>query len=198
LESSPLLTPSVLSKKQEKLLSDLNCVISQVGIDLHINPVGGWGGFPWAVDIEHDEQGNLVGIGICENTFCGYFTSIPKYLKDLLEVTQIIAHNGVSDLECLRMWGINVRDEQLVWDTMLIGHIIDSSGKDYSLKGMAKRELGISYPSYDDIVGKRGLKAERITLDKQPMELVAKYNAIDTFVTYSIYEKQRKVLGNVY
>ena len=89
------------------------------------------------------------------------------------------------------MWGINVQDKQLYWDTMLIGHIIDSSIKSYSLKDMAKRELGIIYPSYDDIVGKRGLKAERITLDKQPLELTVMYNAMDTYCTYKLYEKQR-------
>lgn len=79
---------------------------------------------------------------------------------------------------------------------MLISHLIDSSLKDYGLKACAKRELGIVYPSYDDIVGKRGLKAEQVTLDKQPLELVAKYNAMDTYCTYKLYEKQIKALGN--
>jgi DNA polymerase I-like protein with 3'-5' exonuclease and polymerase domains len=106
---------------------------------------------------------------------------------------KIICHNGVSDFECLRNWGINLKDEDLYWDSMLMGHLIDSSLKDYSLKGMAKRELGITYPSYDDIVGKKGLKTPRVTLDKQPLELVAAYNACDTYCTYKLYEKQKKV-----
>lgn len=101
----------------------------------------------------------------------------------------------MSDIECLNIWGLRIDESKLIWDTMLIGHILDSSQKDYSLKGMAKRELAIEYPSYDAIVGKRGLKAERITLDKQPLELVSLYNACDTAVTWLLYQKQRKQLG---
>ena len=148
-----------------------------------------------ATDVEHDEAGNMVGIGLYDGNRSLYFTKATPRLKEVLESAQLICHNGVSDLECLRMWGINVRDSQLIWDTMLIGHILDSSQKDYSLKGMAKRELNILYPSYDDIVGKRGLKAERITLDKQPMELVAKYNAMDVYCTWKLYERQKKCLS---
>ena len=185
--------------KQQKLLSELNSVISQVGIDLTIDSEGYLDALdsecPISLDVEHDEQGNLVGIGLCYDEQCAYFTKITPRLEACIELSEIIAHNGVSDLECFRMWGINVSDNALVWDTMLIGHILDSSLKSYSLKDMAKRELGIIYPSYDDIVGKRGLKAERITLDKQPMELTAKYNAMDTYCTYQLYLKQRKALN---
>lgn len=178
--------------KQRKLLEELDAVISKEGIDLKINP---WGelvpSLPVSLDIEHDEQGNMVGIGICKGKRCWYFTTLNIGFINQLKLGQYICHNGVSDFECLRHWGINIKEEQLYWDTMLIGHIIDSSQRDYSLKGIAKRELGIQYPSYDDIVGKRGLKAERITLDKQPRELVAKYNACDTYATYKIWERQK-------
>jgi len=178
--------------KQQKLLNELDSVISQVGIDLEINPTGFSSVMPISLDVEHDEQGNLVGIGTCVEFSCWYFTNITQELKSYIENAEIIAHNGVSDIECLRMWGINVLDSQLIWDTMLFGHILDSSLKSYSLKDMAKRELDIHYPSYDEIVGKRGLKAERITLDKQPLELVAAYNSLDTYCTYKLYEKQKK------
>jgi len=181
--------------KQQKLLSELDSAISQAGIRLDISGfVPAWGKEPLSCDIEHDEQGNLVGIGICIDKRCFYYTKISKALKELLEESPIIAHNGVSDFECLRMWGINVRDEQLVHDTMLIGHLLDSSLKSYSLKDMARRELQVVYPSYDDIVGKRGLRKERILLDKQPLELTAKYNACDTWSTYQLYLKQKKGL----
>ena len=191
-----MLTPSVLSKKQEKLLSDLSSVISNIGISVRINPFGCGIAYPLALDVEHDEQGNMVGIGLYSSLreAC-YFTEIGPGVKETIEKADIIAHNGVSDFECLRMWGINVRDEQLIWDTMLLSHIIDSSQRDYSLKAMASRELDIKYPSYDDIVGKRGLKTERCTLDKQPLELVAAYNSLDTYVTYQLYLKQRKALN---
>lgn len=193
LSSGAAVMPYTL--KQQKLIDELSLVISKTGINLVINPSDhvfiGLG--PFSCDVEHDEQGNLVGIGLCTEKRCYYFTN--TRCKAILENNHLICHNGISDFECLRMWGINVRDEQLIFDTMLLGHILDSSLKSYSLKDMACRELGIEYPSYDDIVGKRGLKAERITLDKQPLELVAKYNALDTYCTYQLYLKQRKALN---
>ncbi len=80
---------------------------------------------------------------------------------------------------------------------MLIGHVLDSSLKAFGLKDMAKRELGISYPSYDEIVGKRTLKqsVERITLDKQPPRLVQLYNCMDCYATGKLREYQ---LGRLY
>jgi DNA polymerase I-like protein with 3'-5' exonuclease and polymerase domains len=182
---------SELSSKQKKLIDDLRSCVSKTGINLEINPSLIRRGDPLAVDVEHDELGNLVGIGYYDGVRAVYYTEITPDLIETLIHSPLIAHNGVSDIDCLQIWGINVRDEQLIWDTMLMGHIIDSSQKDYSLKGMAKRELGIIYPSYDDIVGKRGLKAERITLDQQPVELVAKYNALDVYCTWKLYERQK-------
>lgn len=189
LDYSLSVTPSELTKKQQTLLDDLNLAISKTGIKVKVDEDITMG-FPCALDVEHDEAGNLVGIGLYDGIECGYYTYVSDPLRDFIQKASIIAHNGVSDIDCLRMWGINVRNEQLVWDTMLIGHILDSSLKSYSLKDAAKRELGITYPSYDDIVGKRGLKAERITLDKQPLELVSKYNAMDVYCTYKLYERQ--------
>lgn len=185
---------SSLSLKQSQLLETFRGLIQQHGIELKLND---WGGslpsLPISIDVEHDEQGGLVGIGICKEKTCWYFTSVRPGLAATLKMGEFIAHNGLSDFDCLRSWGINIKDSQLVHDTMIMGHILDSSLKSYGLKDMAKRELGIEYPSYDDIVGKRTAKqsSERLTLDKQPVELVALYNAMDTFVTYQLYLKQK-------
>jgi DNA polymerase-1 len=151
-----------------------------------------------SLDVEHDESGTFVGCGL-------YFGSGPVYYYgNLLSLSRvpfhslaIIAHNGKGDIECLRQWGIDVKDEQLYWDTELISHISDSSRKTYGLKKLSLEDLNISYPSYEDIVGKRTQKQakERRTLDKWPVEIVSKYNALDTFVTYKLYEKQRPNQG---
>jgi DNA polymerase I-like protein with 3'-5' exonuclease and polymerase domains len=186
----------VLTKRQQNVLESLNFEISRIGINVHINVIPKFESSVVSIDVEHDESGGFVGCGFCGDDRNCYYISDIHVLNDIdFSSLDIIAHNGVSDIECLRIWGIEIEDEQLIWDTMLLGHIIDSSQKDYSLKGMAKRELGIVYPSYDDIVGKRGLKAERITLDKQPLELVAKYNAMDCYVTYKLYERQHANIG---
>lgn len=190
---SPLVTE--YTEKQKKLIEECDLVISREGIELYVNENLHDTGSVVSCDIEHDECGNLVGIGLCNGGRCWYYTRITDELRNKCESLLFVMHNGVSDIECLRMWGIHARDEQLVWDTLLVGHILDSSLKAYGLKDMAKRELGIIYPSYDDIVGKRGLKAERVLLDKQPIELVSKYNALDCFVTWKLYERQNKAIG---
>lgn len=187
------------SEKQRSLLSTFRGLLAELQIDLSIDVdryIAGWVG-PVALDIEHDEDGGMVGIGLCYKNKCAYYTVITADLRFRLMTGDLICHNGLSDFDCLRSWGINVRDEQLVHDSMLFGHIIDSSLKSYGLKDMAKRELGVLYPSYDDIVGKRTAKQStaRLTLDKQPVELVAMYNACDTFVTYQLYLKQRLQCG---
>jgi DNA polymerase I-like protein with 3'-5' exonuclease and polymerase domains len=190
--SAPLLE---LTEKQKDLLNVFDSLISKHGINLEINPSKFVVKSPVAVDVEHDEHGEMVCIGAYdgERAYCWTGPLVGGWIYK----HGLILHNGITDIELLRSWGIPVRLDQFVWDTMLIGHIIDSSKKVYGLKDMAKRELEIEYPDYDEIVGKKGLKAPRVTLDKQPLNLVAKYNAMDCYVTFLLYVKQRKALGNV-
>lgn len=186
------------------------CDLSPYKLWLNVNKFLPLDDFEVALDVEHDEQGNLVGIGLYQGTHQSYYyTVITDELKAYIEKAYIVAHNGVSDLEMLRIWGINVQNSQLVWDTMLMGHILDSSLKTYGLKDMASRELMIEYPSYTDIVGKHkgktklkpacnGLSTgccDRVTLDRHPIELVARYNALDCYVTFLLYQNQ-KTKGN--
>lgn len=192
-------TPSALSleptSKQQKLLNEFDCLLSRIGINYELNPnvVGRSWTSPVALDVEHDESGGFVGCGLWDgNGDVSYWDDLAAFLHIPFHALSVIAHNGVSDLEALRLWGCDIKDTQLVWDTMLIEHINDSSLGSYSLKDIAARSLGIEYPSYDDIVGKRGLKAERVTLDRQPPRLVAMYNTMDVYVTKKIEERQRR------
>lgn len=189
----------LLSEKQATLLATFSALLNTHGIKLEIDPVDFALRSPCAIDVEHDEQGNMVCIGVYDGQSSYCFTNITKCLVDAVASSDLIAHNGVGDMDCLRLWGIPAQDSKLVWDTLLIGHVIDSSLKTYGLKDMAKRELGLEYPSYDDIVGKRTAKQKepRVTLDQQPLELVAMYNAMDCYATYKIYELQTKGQGRV-
>lgn len=147
-----------------------------------------------SLDVEDDEQGHFVGIGIYDpNCNTCYYWSDWEIAKQL-QIPKFIGHNGLSDVRKLQTWDYPIDDSWLLWDTQLMSHILDSSRRKYGLKHLAKEDLGIEYPSYDDIVGKRTEKQTkpRITLDKQPLELVANYNAMDCYTTYKLYEKQKQ------
>lgn len=189
-----------LSPKQSEQLATLEALVLKLGIKLHLNePLPENISEPVSIDIEHDEQGGFVGIGCYISSINAHYwfnRHVANY-PDLSSVS-ITAHNGVSDLDILRYWGFQVNDAQLYHDTMLIGHILDSSLKAYGLKDMAHRELGVEYPSYDEIVGRRTAKQskERLTLDKQPARLVQLYNALDCYVTAKIAERQRNGIAH--
>lgn len=189
--------PSQSSTLSEKQLEQLVACLTTLGqTKVVINEYVDLSEKTVALDVEHDESGNFVGCGIyLDSTNTVYYFSDISVLFSLdFSTVHVVAHNGQSDFDLLRLWGASVKEEQLVWDTFLMGHIIDSSLKTYGLKDMAKRELGMEWPSYDDIVGKRTAKQknERTTLDKQPVPLVSAYNACDCVATYRLYEKQRK------
>lgn len=184
------------SAHQYGLLSTFEHLIALYGIKSVVNEPFPITTDPVSVDIEHDEEGGFVGCGLYIGS-----TNIHYWYTDSVSLNSVcfpslslIAHNGISDIDLLQYWGVLVDYRQLVHDTMLIGHLLDSSLKSYGLKDMAKRDLGISYPSYDDIVGKRTAKqaTARLTLDKQPPRLVQLYNAMDVFTTYKLYEKQKE------
>lgn len=190
--SSPL--EYSLSQKQLELLDTFESLVAQYGINLFINVRIKECNEPISFDVEHDEMGGFVGIGLYHSSSNSHYwyTDVDTASRVDWGSFKLIAHNGISDLDCLRLWGIDVENDCLVWDTMLMGHISDSSLKSYGLKDMAKRDLSVEYPSYDDIVGKRTLKQAiaRLTLDKQPARLVQLYNCMDCFVTAKIYQLQ--------
>ena len=186
----------LLSAKQREQIEQLDHLRITYGINCLVNEPLPAVDEPVSLDIEHDEAGGFVGIGVYVGSLNTHYwyTDILSLDLHALSSLRLIGHNAISDIETLRFWGFDVKDECISHDTMLIGHISDSSLKTYGLKDMAKRELGIEYPSYDEIVGKRTAKqaTERVTLDKQPPVLVQLYNMADCWVTWKLAEKQRK------
>lgn len=189
-----MITTKVI-KKEKKLpfpIYPINWGVSKYGVSLFVNHSAPLFLDGASLDVEDDEQGNFVGIGIYDpfSKNC-YYWSDWELAKQLV-IPKFIAHNGVSDLRKLQKWGFKIDESWLIWDTQLVAHILDSTRKAYGLKKLVKEDLGIEYPSYDDIVGKRTEKQikPRITLDKQPLELVSEYNAMDCYTTHKLYEKQ--------
>lgn len=193
--STPVTSQSMPSAKELELTAIFDELIQQYGLKIEIDPESYQIQSPAAVDIEHDEEGNLVGIGVYDGLQARYFTRVTGNLRDTFRTLSCIAHNGKGDFECLRSWGIPISDTQLVHDTELFAHIIDSSRKGYGLKKIAKEDLEIVYPSYEDLVGKRTAKTRK-TMDKHSIDLVSKYNALDCYVTYKLYELHNGKLGS--
>lgn len=177
----------MLSDSQLQLSQTLERICTELQLEIAIDPTECRFtlDMPVAVDVEHDEKGNLVGIGVCQNKKIVYFTAVSPILIDLLGQFRLAMHNGQGDMECLRSWGIPVQDSDLVWDTQLAFHIQDSSLPGFGLKSLAKTKLGIEYPAYEDLVGKKTAKVRK-TLDQWPAEVVAKYNALDCYCTYRL------------
>ena len=146
-----------------------------------------------SLDVEDDERGGFVGLGIFDHhSRSAYYWSRFELAKQLT-IPPFCAHNGRSDLEKLKAWGFAVDETYLIHDTQLYAHIIDSSRKMYGLKPLVKAEFNEEYPSYEDLTGKKTGK-NHITLDKLPVELVAEYNACDTWYTWKLYDRQSKTL----
>jgi DNA polymerase-1 len=146
-----------------------------------------------SVDVEDNEAGSLVGIGLYDGSQrILYFTELTQPLKNILETCQFVGHHFKSDLHKLRSWGVNVNSNQLVFDTCIASYVMNSTKESHGLKELAWTELGITYPSYRDIVGSG---RNRKTLDLQPVELVAQYNAMDCFATYKLWQKYYKSMS---
>lgn len=175
--------------EEAELSAVFAALCEKYGLNVLINPSSFQINSPAAIDVEHDEQGNLVGIGVFDGSGSLYFTEVSECLRAKLLDIQLIAHNGKGDFDSLRQWGIPLSDSQLIWDTELISHIIDSSRKGYGLKKLAKEDLGFIYPSYEDLVGKRTSKIRR-TLNNWPISIVSLYNACDVYATFKLYEFQ--------
>lgn len=67
------------------LLSTFMSLCTQHGIDVQIDPPEYSIKSPCAIDVEHDEEGNLVGIGVYDGIHSYYFTKVTPELKRQLE-----------------------------------------------------------------------------------------------------------------
>jgi DNA polymerase I len=162
------------------------------GVELLINPIGRTYAQTLVVDVENDERGNFVGIGIMDHPlYVCYFSVLTPDLLRLLSVSNLIGHNVKFDARQLRAWGADIKPEQLVHDTMLKSYVRNSTKESHGLKELAREYLAMEWPSYKDMVG-RG--QHKITLDKQDVEKVAAYCGDDCIATYRLNEYLDRVM----
>lgn len=162
------------------------------GAELHIDKnVEYTIGKPIVVDVETDEKDNFVGIGWTQDGLCITYITNLEWIRKMLESCPLIGHNLKFDIKQLIGWGISIKPEQYVGDTCLMSYVQNTTKASHSLKDLAKEYLGMEWPKYKEIVG-TGKK--KVTLDKQPVELVARYNGMDVLATYRLYEYFQKTL----
>ncbi len=172
---------------------------TKIGLKILINELPKFNkGDLYSVDIEHDEFGGFVCCGFFRvGGATAYVVFDPNLLRTITwsDIT-VIGHNVKTDLTLLKHWGAKINEDQRIYDTQLYAHIIDSSLPEYGLKFLSNKCVALIYPSYEDIVGKRTKKQvnPRVTLDLQPKEIVAAYNAHDVYATAKLYEFQQKFL----
>ena len=173
----------------ETSLLNLDWGLHKYGVGLKINPVDWHIGDSFSLDIETDEKDGCVGFA-CYSGSGEVFYFTPEfltqtYIKTALLNGNLCGHNLKGDMQWLKGWGVNVNATNLHYDTMIASFVRDSSRQSHSLKLVAQDLLGYSWPTYKDIVG---VGKKRLTLDKQPVELVANYCGMDCFATWKLME----------
>lgn len=156
-------------------------------------PLEDWNQGLWTVDCETDEQDNFVGVAFFNGTTCHYFTKLPPLhcVKDM----QLIGHNLKADAKWLSKWGITIRADQMVMDTMLQSYVINSTKESHSLKDLAKEYLNLTWSTYKEMVHPDAEHPKKkVTLDKQDVSRVADYCASDAIGTWKLYQHFNRIM----
>lgn len=153
---------------------------------------------PYALDCETDEHDNCVGIGLWNGTgpivYLTSITRLPLFLK-------IFGHNIKFDWHWLNKWKYPLQAQDIITDTILMSYVYNPTREKHGLKILSEEILKNPYPHYKDVVFGRN----RMTLNKQPIEITSTYCANDVKATYDLYTyfnrrlttSQRAILNNV-
>ena len=157
---------------------------SKFGVELKVNPEGVPNGDTAVIDVETDENGNFVGIGImCDSSSVSYYSELRPDVRLYLSHISLIGHNLKFDARQLYNWGIKIDPSHLIHDTMLKSYVCNSTKESHGLKELAKEYLNMEWPTYREMVGEG---RNKITLDKQDVDVVAAYCGDDCVATYRL------------
>lgn len=150
------------------------------GVELLIDPEGVPNEKVAVVDVEDNEKGVFVGIGVmCDPNRVAYYTNLRPDLREYLSGASLIGHNIKSDARKLCSWGVPIRPEQLVHDTMLKSYVRSSTKESHGLKELCREYLSMEWPTYDQMTVEG-------TLDTRPVEQVAAYCGDDCIATWRL------------
>lgn len=162
-------------------------------MELHINiPWVPHPSVPIALDCETDEKDNFVGIALTQDGVNVYYYTSLTGLHMPLSHLPLIGHNLKGDMKWLKGWGVDIKSSQMFYDSCLASYVQNTTKETHSLKDLAKEYLGMTWSTYREMVGSGKGK---VTLDKQPVEKVAAYCAMDCLATYKLYEYFTKKLN---
>ncbi len=136
-----------------------------------LNP---WLEYAYHIVTETDESKNFLGIAFSCEEDRGTFISVSDELseeeififaKDFFkEETPKIAHDAKKDIHILSKHNITLNN--LIFDTMLAGYILDSTSETYNYNDIAKAFLDETYPSEEELLGKGKSKRKICSMPK--------------------------------
>jgi DNA polymerase-1 len=100
-----------------------------------------------------------------------------------------VAHNANFDLIVLRQHAIEVRG--LAFDTMIAAYLLDPTGRNLGLKGLALQELGVEMTPIEDLIGKG---KSQITMNLVDAQRVGPYACADADMTLQLADHLQKPL----
>ncbi len=152
----------------------------------------------------------LVGISLSVREHAGWYLPIIQkslFSPDIMDASEAlslikpvledeliikIGQNIKYDIIVLRGAGIELRG--IAFDTMIASYLLNPGERNHNMDDMAKRHLGYTTITYDDLVGK-GKKAVAIT--DIPLERLAEYAIEDADITLRLYHVFKpKIEGN--
>ncbi len=116
---------------------------------------------------------------------------VRKHLGPVLADASITkyAHNANYDLIVLHQHEMPVQG--LRFDTMIAAYLLDPSGRNLGLKGLAWQELGVEMTPIEDLIG---TGKGQLTMDQLPVERVFPYAAADADMTFRLVTRQEALL----
>ena len=144
---------------------------------------------PVVIDIETDEKDNFVGMAWTQDGIDVYYST--EILHGLPHF-KFVGQNLKGDLKWLINWGAKIKSSQLLYDTCLASYVQNTTKESHSLKDIAKEYLGMSWPTYKEMVGSGRAKT---TLDKQDVDRVARYCGMDCLATFRLWQYFQKTLS---
>ena len=145
------------------------------------------------------QEAELAGIALSNEEKKGYYIptvndcdEVIYKLKPLLEnpSTMIIGHNLKYDLQILKKYNINIKEN--VFDTMLAHYLINPESS-HKLDVLSENYLNHKCIPIEDIIGKRGVNQKKMTdLNPKDIYVYACEDADITFRLKNIFEQELK------